>query len=125
MSNVDLHRIEVILVGDFNLDILDKNSHSTKEIINTLKQLGLRQIIKEPTRYSHNKDSCLDPFFIFFTNSDIIDKTGVCNVNISDHQMNLLTRKKAKFLKLKCNFNGRSYRNYNRDLFQDRIRNAN
>ena len=52
-------------------------------------------------------------------------KSGVCNVNISDHQMILLTRKKAKFLKLKCDFIGRSYRNYDVTSFQDRIKNAN
>ena len=82
-----------------------KNNKPAKELISTLKQLGLRQIIKEPTRYSRDKDSCLD---LFVTNSDIIASSGVCNVNISDHQMILLTRKKAKFLKLKCDFNGRS-----------------
>ena len=38
--------------------------------------------------------------------------------------MILLTSKKAKFLKMKCDFNGRSYRNYNIELFQDRIKNS-
>ena len=38
--------------------------------------------------------------------------------------MILLTRKKAKFVRIKCEFNGRSYRNYDKDIFQDRIRNA-
>ena len=121
LTNIDLHKIEVFLMGDLTLDILDKNNDQAKEIVNTLKQLGLRQLIKEPTRYSQNKDSCLD---LFFTNSDIIAESGVCNVNISDHQMILLTRKKPKFLKLKCSFNGRSYRNYNRELFQERIKDA-
>ena len=119
LSNIDLHKIEVILMGDLNIDLLDMQNNSAKEIINLMKQLGLRQLIKEPTRYSPNKDSCLD---LFFTNSDIIAKSGVCNINISDHQMILLTRKKAKFLKQKCNFRGRSYRNYNRDVFQEQIR---
>ena len=39
--------------------------------------------------------------------------------------MILLTRKKAKFMKLKCNFIGRSYRNYDVASFQDRIINSN
>ena len=33
-----------------------------------------------------------------------------------------MTRKKAKIVKLKCEFTGRSYRNYNRIAFQDQIR---
>ena len=72
-------------MGDLNLDKLDKNNHLAKEAVNTMKQLVLRQLIKELTRYSQNKDSCLD---LSFTNSDIIAKSGVCNVNISDHQNN-------------------------------------
>ena len=81
------------------------------------KQLGLRQLISETIR-----DSCLD---LFYTNSDIIAKAGVSDVNISDHQMIILTRKKAKVIKQKCEFTGRSYRNYNKDNFQDRIKNTN
>ena len=46
-------------------------------------------------------------------------KSGVCNVNISDHQMILLTRKKVKLLTQKCSFTGRSYHNYNKDLHND------
>ena len=78
------NKIEIILMDDFDLDLLDNIIKSAKELLSTLKQLDLRQLIKEPTRYSQNKDSCLD---LFLTNSDIIVRSGVCNVNISDHQM--------------------------------------
>ena len=83
--------------------------------------LGLRQLITEVTRYSPIKDSCLG---LFFTNSDIISKVDVSNVDISDHQTIILTRKKPKFVKRKCDFIGRSYRNYSKDIFQvvDRAR---
>ena len=86
-----------------------------------MKQFGMNQLIKEPTRYYTNKNSILD---LFFTNSDIISKSGVSNVNVSDHQMVLLTRKKIKTIKQRCSFTGRSYRNYNKLQFQERIRNA-
>ena len=122
LTSINADKIEIILMGDLNLDLHDNNIRPAKELLSTLKQLGLRQLIKEPTRYSQNKDSCLD---LFFTNSDIIERSGVCNVNISDHQMILLTRKKAKFIKLKCDFNGRSYRNYDAAILQDRIKNSN
>ena len=122
LSDIDLQKIEVFLMGDLNLDISDKNNAMVKSLLNMTKQLGLRQLILEPTRYSPIKDSCID---LLFTNSDIISKVGVSNVNLSDHQMILLTRKKAKFLKHKCEFIGRSYRNYNRNDFQNRIRTSN
>ena len=122
LSDIDLDKIEVILMGDLNIDILDTNKNAGKDLINMCKQHGLKQLINEPTSYSQVKDSCLD---LFFTNSDIIAKSGVSNLNISDHQMILLTRKKPKLIKQKCDFVGRSYRNYNKELFQEQIQNAN
>ena len=122
LSDIDLQKVEVFLMGDLNIDILDVGNGNVKALLNMTKQLGLRQLITEPTRYSPTKDSCID---LFFTNSDIIAKAGVSNVNISDHQMIILTRKKAKSLKQKCEFIGRSYRNYNKDVFQEMIRTAN
>ena len=119
LSDIDLQRIEVILIGHLNLDILDKNNADAKQLINMAKQLGLRQLIKEPTRYSPYKDSCLD---LIFTNSNIIARAGVGNVNMSDHQIIIMTRKKAKTTKQKCEFIGRSYRNYNKVDFQEQIR---
>ena len=74
IKNIDLHKTEVFLIGDLNLDILDKDNFSAKQIINTMKQLRLCLFIKEPTRYSRNKDSCID---LIITNSDIIAKSGV------------------------------------------------
>ena len=122
LSDIDLQKVEVFLMGDLNLDTMDRNSASCKKLLNMAKQLGLRQLITEPTRYSPVRDSCID---LIFTNSDIISKVGVSNINISDHQMILLTRKKAKLLKQKCEFTGRSYRNYNRNDFQNRLINSN
>ena len=109
-------------MGDFNIDLLDKGNQNGKKLINITKQMGLKQLITEPTRYSPNRDSCID---LFFTNSDIISKVDVSNVNISDHQMILLTRKKAKSIKQKCEFIGRSYRNYNKNEFQNKVQNSN
>ena len=60
LSGNDSDKIKIIIMGDLNLDLLDKNNKSDKEIVTTLKQLGLRQLIKEPARYSQNKNSCLD-----------------------------------------------------------------
>ena len=102
--------------------MLAQHKNTYVMLIIMTKQLGLRQLITEPTRYSPVKDTCKD---LFFTNSDIIANVGVGNVNISDHQMIILTRKKAKMLKQQCEFIGRSYRNYNNEIFQKRIRNAN
>ena len=122
LDDMNLTKIEIFLLGDFNIDILEKNDDKNKKFINTLKQFGLKQLIDEPTRYSNEKNSGID---LIFTNSDIISKSGVANVNLSDHQMILLTRKKAKSRKQRCSFEGRSYRHYNKEIFQEQIENAN
>ena len=121
LSGINLNKIEITLIGDLNLDILDNTNVVAKNLINMTKQLGLKQLIKKPTRYSQYRDSCLD---LIFTNSDIISKSGVGNVNISDHQIILMTRKKAKVAKIKCEFTGRSYRNYRKIDFQDQLKNV-
>ena len=119
LSNLNLTKVELILMGDFNIDVLDTKNHATKKLIELSKQYGLRQkIIKEPTRYTETKSSCIDHGI---TNSDIISHVGTTNVNISDHQMIMLTRKQLKNFKKRCDFYGRSYRNDNKIDFQCRL----
>ena len=121
LSSLDLSKIELYIMGDINIDFNDKKNVSTKKIISSIKPYGLNQIIKNTTRYSRDKDSLID---VFITNSNCISNSGVCDVNISDHQMILLTRKRIRTRKRKCTFMGRSYRKYNKNEFQDRLRDA-
>ena len=58
LSNLDIHRHEIVLMGDFNIDFLDKKTPLTKKLQEMIKQFGLRQLIKEPTCYSENNNSC-------------------------------------------------------------------
>ena len=90
-------------------------------MISLIKPYGLTQLIKQPTRFSRDKNSILD---VFITNFNSISNVGVCDINISDHQMILLTRKKIKSIHKKCTFIGRSYRNYKKNEFQTSLRNA-
>ena len=122
LEDLDLTKIEIFLLGDFDIDIFEKNNDKNKRFVNTLKQFGLKQLIDEPTKYSTEKNSGID---LNFTNSDIISKSGVANVNLSDHQMILISRKRDKIVKQRCSFVGRSYRHYNKELFQERIESAN
>ena len=121
LTKVDLTKIELYVMGDINIDMLDKKNISTKNLVELIKPFGLRQLIKTPTRYSKDKNSLLD---VIFTNSDFISRCGVSDVNLSDHQLVLTTRKKIKIKKNKCTFTGRSYRNYNKNDFQNDIINA-
>ena len=103
LDNFDLGKIELYLIGDFNIDFIEKGNQATKKLIDSIKPYGLRQLIKEPTRYSKAKNSCLD---LFITNSDVVERTGVCDINLSDHQLIMLTRKRTNIKKRKIEFTG-------------------
>ena len=102
-------------MGDMNIDILDNKSPEKKELDTTMRRLGLININKSFTRYSKNKNSCID---LIFSNSDCIESHGILDWNISDHMGIYLSRKKAKFENTKVNFEGRSYKNYVKEDFQ-------
>ena len=121
IDNFEMDRIELFLMGDFNIDFLDKKDPSHLKLYELIKPLGLCQLIKEPTRLTLNRSSCLD---LFITNCDNICKSGVCTINISDHLPILLTSRKIKMEKRKCSFKGWSYRRYDKNLFQQKIMEA-
>ena len=79
LPSLTLSKYEVFLMGDMNIDLLDKNSEVGKKPLNFIQPYGLCQLIKDPTRYSAEKISLLD---IFITNANYIAKNGTCDVNL-------------------------------------------
>ena len=47
-DNIDLDNIELFIMGDLNVDFLDKKDPKCKKLIELIKPLGLRQVIKNP-----------------------------------------------------------------------------
>ena len=111
-------------MGDFNINLEAKNEPNTKELIFTTKALGLTQQVQDPTRISfRNGVVTKTKIDLIFTNSDNIKDARTLDLNISDHLAVLVTRKKVTVPKEKVDFRGRSYRNYNREDFQNRLTN--
>ena len=75
----------------------------------------MRQLIREATGISPTSSTIID---LVFTNSDYAGSSGCMSLNISDHLATFVTRKKHFQKSKKIKFEGRSYRNYNRDNFQ-------
>ena len=121
LLQIDMTKTELYIMGDFNIDMMDSQNMPTKDFKSFIKTIGLRQIIKEPTRCTIDRSSCLD---LVLTNSDLVYKVGAMDLNISDHSMILLTRKRFTKIKKKCAFIGRSYRNYDKNIFQNNIENS-
>ena len=113
---------DIFLLGDMNID-MNKQHNNITLLKNFIKQTGMKQLIKEPTHFNRlSPDSLLD---IIITNSTSITNSGTKNVNISDHEMMLCTRRHIPKVKQQATFTGRSYREYNRDVFQNSLRNEN
>ena len=113
---VDRAKNDIFVTGDINIALTENLCKDVKYIRSMMEQLGFVQLIKNPTRFGQTRNSLLD---VIFTNSSFkyVSGSGTCDVNLCDHQMIFCTRKKVKTQKTNINFMGRSYRNYNEDLF--------
>ena len=115
--NNDYPNAEIILLGDFNYNILDKTTDEFKHVKWIEQSTGLKQQIVGITRYSHT-NTCID---LLFTNMANNFTTDILDINMSDHQFIHLNRKHCTKPKAKLDFTGRSYKNYNKDNFCDRL----
>ena len=75
---------------------------------------GLRQLINSPTRYGNVLD-------LVYTNSDYVAARGVLDIALSDHLLIYVTRKKLKTKTTSKIFLGRTYKNYDKGLFQEQL----
>ena len=111
---------EIYVMGDLNTNYEDSKSSTVRELDFTMNSLGLSQLVKEPTRIVFNNDlrktSTLD---LIFTNSEFIQSTRTMDLNISDHLAVMTTRKKVWVKPAKVQFQGRSYKNYIKEDFQE------
>ena len=106
-----VNNIDLFILGDFNINYLEKNSAEFKLLRNFENLTNLKQYIKSPTR----KENCLD---LIYTNCDFVSKAGVYEMLLSDHELVYISKKKSKTTYTYSYFLGRSYRNYSKDQFQ-------
>lgn len=72
---------DVIILGDMNINIYNDSSRHTSLYLDTIGELGLSQLISEPTRGS----SLLD--HILVSNEDRVIESGVIFSDVSDHDI--------------------------------------
>ena len=111
--------LETFVMGDFNLDILDQQNQNASSLVVGLQDFGFSQKIVNSTRHSKNNPSSLIDHI--YTDSKCITESGNITLNVSDHDLVYTIRKKSKSEKTKLSFKGRSYRYYEKDLFQERL----
>ena len=117
-----LHQLEVHLVGDLNIDLSDKHDKDANKFKSRIKLAGLRQLIKSPTRITQKKKSLID---IHVTNCRFVADSGVYPLNISDHLLTFLRKKKTPAPKRPIEFTARSYSKYDEASFLTDLTNIN
>ena len=58
---------------------------------------------------------------LIFSNSEVIKSSTTLDINVSDHQAVMVTKKKSYTTPTKINFTGRSYKNYIKEDFQESL----
>ena len=70
----DLTTRDVFIMGDFNIDFLDRQNVNTQKIQEFLAQSGSTNLIKKLTHYSANKKNAIDDIY---SNSNMVLDCGV------------------------------------------------
>ena len=114
MDKICLRNTDILLLGDFNFDLLMPQPawESTTSLV------GLKQIIKDPTRITMTSQTLLD--HIYTNRPEAITKAFVDDLSISDHQPINCTWL-TKIPKIKKNKHTyvtyRSFKHFNQSLF--------
>lgn len=118
IENAQLEDKEIILLGDFNKDLMTERS--TRDWLNFTLSLGLTQLIESPTRVCTTSKTLID--HIYSDNPQNIIWTVVPQIGLSDHYPIFCSRKvnhkhkKTSHLTIKY----RSFKNFNeQDFFED------
>ena len=111
---------ETVILGDFNIDYKNKSSPKFKKIKFFERANALEQMICTTTRNSKTSSTILD---MVFTNMKYIKEAGTLDSFLSDHQPIFLLKKKVKTTgRQEQQFEGRSYRHYNKQQFIDNVK---
>ncbi len=86
----------MILMWDINLDFL-KPQHLPKKWTSIMESYNLTQLIKEPTRITHNSKTCLD--HIYVTNNEHVSAIKVPKFGLSEPLLSCYTRNPRTYVK--------------------------
>ena len=115
IDNVSKEGKEMILLGDFNKNLL--NEHKDLEWENFITSLGFSQLVCDPTRVTDTTSTLIDHIY---TNLDEnISRVHVCKVSKSDRYAVFGNRKLNNFLKSNTHqtITYRSFKNFDESKF--------
>lgn len=107
---------ESIILGDFNIDLRDQHDKLAQKLTGMFNEHALTQVIDSVTRQTITQESMI------FTDIKFINKTGVIEMNISDHFIIYLIKKKDRNGKNTKPITCRSFANFDLDLYKADLR---
>ena len=114
ISTLEIDKYDIFVMGDFNINMNNTSCSNARSLRNRMKALGFNQLIKDCTRVDLNRESCID---LIFSNCDYIHNSGTFPINMSDHDLVFCNKKRIPQFRPKIEFEGRSYRNFDDDIF--------
>ena len=90
MDRIWLRRSNIILLGDFNFNLLASHRDTNSKLPSwgfrqLLNKFNLKNVIDQPTRITDNSESLID--LIISSDTSKIYHHGACNLGISDHHL--------------------------------------
>ena len=77
---------EVILIGDFNINLLDFDKNKrVQSFVNLMFRFGMIPTINKPTRVTRHTATAIDHVFTNTIMDNIEIKTAIVKIDISDH----------------------------------------
>ena len=113
---------EITITGDLNIDYKLRHSREFTLIKDFKRDYQLKQYISKPTRITTRTASIID---MIFSNMEYINDFGVLDNKISDHLPIFICKKKDKIKQSFSKTKGRTYKNYDRTVFENIIYNDN
>ena len=118
ISLLNVPKTDLFIVGDWNVNYKNQSSPEFKKLNFFITSNGLSQHIKSMTRNTDKTNSLID---LALSNSKFISSAGTLEHYISDHQPIYLVHKKGRDVRESAKFEGRSYKNYNKDKFREQL----
>lgn len=118
---MSIRRLDVICIGDYNIDLLNPSSSKSKQMLSLIKKWQLTQSVTNPTRCTAKSETLID---LVIHNIENVIYSDLIDYSISDHSPVVVCKKVPKQPKVSTSFTGRSYRNFDIDNYVQDISNS-
>jgi exonuclease III len=110
--------LKMIVLGDFNFNLLKPDQY-TKKILTGVEILGLKQIVREPTRVTQHSETLID--YIITNQEEELQFTTKGLPRIGDHELfaiDLKSKRREKYYNVNSEITFDDWSHYNVDDFQ-------